>query len=190
MTFAYYLIAIALVVIAVLEYKKYKRHCDENVSYVDVTTMVSPFPKNAGPAFHKDGSINWESDEMLSGEALKHVAEVALAPYIASDWERAKYRCPWCGSDDWGSVPDIIFCSKGCGKGSDDAEYRAEVTAVNGRISTITEWRNLDHPYWQMLYTQHEKKIRIKQSDSSFRPEWTGSLFINWLWSKPTQAQI
>ena len=106
-----------------------------------------PTIQDGGPAYNPDGSVNWESDEMLTGADAKAVLDQALAPYISTPEEKSKYRCPWCGTTDWGSVPEIIFCGKGCGKGSSDPEFRRKSNEAGCPCTTIREWRNPDYPW-------------------------------------------
>lgn len=126
------------------------RFYHKNDKPVDIGPDIfgTPSERYGGPAKNADGSINWNSDEPLSGATLKAATDELLAPYISTPEEKSKYRCPHCGSSDWGSVPDIIFCGKGCGKGTSDPEYYQKcLDAGYDEITWLSEWRNPDYPW-------------------------------------------
>lgn len=139
--------AVAALAFVLWKSHKHQREIDWRKERREEPLIGPPIP-DGGPAKNPDGSINWNSDEPLRGADLKAAMDEALAPYIATPDERSKYRCPHCGSDDWGSVPDIIFCGKGCGKGTCDPEYYQEcLDAGYDGITWLSEWRNPDYPW-------------------------------------------
>jgi hypothetical protein len=121
--------------------------------------------------------IDWNSDKPLKTKKEKlEVLDAALAPHLKTPDEEKKYRCPVCGSHDWGSVPGIIFCGKGCCKGSTDPEYIAEAAAKGYRVYTMAEWRNPEYPW--------PKSKPLTPQEPSL---WTGALLSRWfgrVWRK------
>lgn len=123
-------------------------HKDDKPMNLGPDIFGTPSETPGGPAQNPDGSINWNSDEPLSGAALQDATDQLLAPYRSTPEEKSRYRCPHCGSSDWGSVPDIIFCGKGCGKGTSDPEYYQKcLDAGYDGITWLSEWMNPDYPW-------------------------------------------
>lgn len=71
--------------------------------------------------------------------------------------EQYEYRCPYCGSFDWGCAAGVIFCG-GCGRGGSDQWdlFKAEADKYFGRMKT-THNQELPAPYFKKVI------IRVKK---------------------------